>query len=267
MILKTIAALGALASFTSAHIVIPHLLVDKKDTGLWKHVLEVSAPDETWTGPYYYPGLIIPLEAYDSLDGENITCGRAAFNSLGKTEIADVVAGEEIGFKTWYEVDNGEPWTAETTYSFYHTGPAQVYLSRAPNDDLKSYHGDGDWFKVAYAGPKNSKSWELDGPHRNDFNFTLPRTTPPGAYLMRFEYIYVTAFNTTQFYVSCALVNVKSPGPSVEPGKPAGFARFPGTYKIEDPGITVPRSQDRINGGVEVNLLEYKPPGPPVWEG
>lgn len=44
---------------------------------------------------------------------------------------------------------------------FYHPGPAQVWLSRAPNDDLKAYHGDGDWFKVAYAGPLSNTEWVL----------------------------------------------------------------------------------------------------------
>ena len=47
-----------------------------------------------------------------------------------------------------------------TSY-FYHPGPAQVWLSRAPNDDLRTYQGDGDWFKIAYAGPADNQNWEL----------------------------------------------------------------------------------------------------------
>jgi len=35
-----------------------------------------------------------------------------------------------------------------------------------------------------------------------------------------------------QFYVNCALVNIIGPGGGV----PKGFAKFPGTYKEEDPG-------------------------------
>jgi hypothetical protein len=47
---------------------------------------------------------------------------------------------------------------------FYHDGPGQIYLSRAPNDDLESYEGgDGDWFKIAYAGPASNSTWTLRG--------------------------------------------------------------------------------------------------------
>lgn len=45
----------------------------------------------------------------------------------------------------------------------YHPGPAQAYMSRAPDDDLESYLGDGDWFKIGEYGPKNTTTWVLDG--------------------------------------------------------------------------------------------------------
>ena len=57
-------------------------------------------------------------------------------------------------------VDDVE-WADFSTGYFYHPGPAQVWLSRAPNEDLRAYHGDGDWFKVAYAGPTDDQNWEL----------------------------------------------------------------------------------------------------------
>jgi hypothetical protein len=41
-------------------------------------------------------------------------------------------------------------------------GPGQVYLSRAPNDDLENFSGiDADWFKIAYFGPINDTNWSL----------------------------------------------------------------------------------------------------------
>jgi hypothetical protein len=91
-------------------------------------------------------------------------CGRLAFKSVDKTAIADVVAGEEVGFRTMlsHEVTRDLPEYAYS--SFYPGGPAQIYLSRAPGDDLKKYEGDGDWFKVAYAGPKNNQQWKLFNP-------------------------------------------------------------------------------------------------------
>jgi hypothetical protein len=77
-----------------------------------------------------------------------------------------VLAGSEVGFRVSADGSNGnradivDPSTARYP-SFYHPGPAQIYLSRAPNDDLKSYRGDGDWFKIAYAGPLDDQNWSL----------------------------------------------------------------------------------------------------------
>jgi hypothetical protein len=65
------------------------------------------------------------------------------------------------------------------------------------------------------------------------FNFTIPKTTPPGRYLMRIESLYPTASSGfPQFYVNCALINIIGPGG----GTPTGFAKFPGTYQTDDPG-------------------------------
>jgi hypothetical protein len=30
----------------------------------------------------------------------------------------------------------------------YHPGPGGAYLSKAPNEDIDHYEGDGDWFKI-----------------------------------------------------------------------------------------------------------------------
>lgn len=45
-------------------------------------------------------------------------------------------------------------------------------------------------------------------------NFTIPRTTPPGKYLMRVEQLYPLSsrFNDTQFYIACAQLDIKGPG-------------------------------------------------------
>jgi len=45
-------------------------------------------------------------------------------------------------------------------------------------------------------------------------NFTVPKTTPPGKYLLRMEMIYgiVHNFNVTQFYINCAHIEVNGPG-------------------------------------------------------
>lgn len=88
----------------------------------------------------------------------DITCGRGAFDAASKTETADVLAGSEIGFRVSYSASDDGPYG-----TFYHHGPGLIYLSKAPNDDLENYRGDGDWFKIAYAGPVSNNQWQLRG--------------------------------------------------------------------------------------------------------
>lgn len=96
------------------------------------------------------------------INDPGITCGRNAFDSAAKTETADVVAGSEVGFRV--------SWDGYGKYGvFWHPGPAQIYLSRAPNDDLETYRGDADWFKIAYAGPVNNTAWLLWWTHDVEF--------------------------------------------------------------------------------------------------
>lgn len=95
-----------------------------------------------------------------------------AFRFAATTETADVVAGSEVGFRV--------SWDGNGPYGvFWHPGPAQIYLSRAPNDDLESYQGDGDWFKIAYGGPVGNNEWLLWGAH--DVGF--PRSRAKAAVL------------------------------------------------------------------------------------
>jgi hypothetical protein len=93
----------------------------------------------------------------------DITCGRKALDFAATTETADVLAGSEVGFRV--------SWDGNGQYGvFWHQGPAQIYLSRAPNDDLEHYQGDGDWFKIAYAGPVGNNKWLL-WPNEHDVSF------------------------------------------------------------------------------------------------
>lgn len=65
-----------------------------------------------------------------------------------------MLAGSEVGFRV--------SWDGNGKYGvFWHPGPAQVYLSRAPDDDLEQYQGDGDFFKIAYAGPVGNDEWMI----------------------------------------------------------------------------------------------------------
>jgi hypothetical protein len=106
----------------------------------------------------------------------NITCGRAAFNSAPRTQTADVLAGSEIGFRVSTDGNGNRNAEYSQFPSFWHPGPAQIYLSRAPNDDLQGYRGDGTWFKIAYAGPLNNQNWSL-WPRVSDVRFPTPPST------------------------------------------------------------------------------------------
>ncbi|KAK5653488.1 hypothetical protein OQA88_8974 [Cercophora sp. LCS_1] len=142
------------------------LIVNGTAAPEWTYVLDVQAPYAIndwdypeWTQVYKLAPIIGP-------DNENITCGRGAFLAAPRTKTADVLAGSEVGFRVssdGYGVRDGVfSSPSEAKYpAFWHPGPAQIYLSRAPDDDLQNYKGDGDWFKIAYAGPLDDSHWSI----------------------------------------------------------------------------------------------------------
>lgn len=119
-------------------------------------------------------------------------------------------------------------------------------------------------------------------------NFTIPKTTPPGKYLVRAEHFNMnTVYNQTQQFIGCAQVEVTGPGG----GTPGPFIKFPGGYDIADPGkllahktlqpCSLLRSYAIIRDFIETNEVVtgiwlptnpearkyYKHPGPAVWKG
>jgi hypothetical protein len=98
--------------------------------------------------------------------------GREAYKSAATTETADVLAGSEVGFRVSWDGSNSPIPT------FYHTGPGQVYLSRAPDDDLEHYRGDGDWFKIAYIGAVSKDDWYLYNKPEVSFRMCPPVASP-----------------------------------------------------------------------------------------
>lgn len=148
----------------------------------------------------------------------------------------------------------------------YHNGPGQAYLSKTTTADmdLHRYEGDGDWFKISYHGPTNDSWWSTRD--QTGMNFTIPKTTPPGPYLLRFEHLYVRyPIGTTQFYIACAQIEIRSPrGVEAKVPGPEYMARFPGAYHLSDEGLAVP---EYMYEWPNTGLLGYKPPGPPLWSG
>ncbi|KAF2274014.1 uncharacterized protein EI97DRAFT_435397 [Westerdykella ornata] len=246
---------SALGYLAEAHNIFGILLVNGTESPEWKYVRDVAR---------VYPDPLRPEDEFQKtipdydMDGANITCGRNAFDAAAKTETADVLAGSEVGFRV--------SWSGgEARGGIYHQGPLQAYLSRAPNDDLEHYRGDGDWFKIAWNKPTTNYHWDTWG--ATEWNFTIPLKTPPGRYLLRVEDFMPSHIQgQTQWYINCAHVNIIGQGG----GNPSGFARFPGTYRYDDPGIWIPVNQYENGGWVkneDMRLQDYVPPGPPVWTG
>jgi hypothetical protein len=167
-----------------------HLLVNGTETGYYKHVLYALLtlfpisfgasnkhrntkpgpifPSNPWPPTPEFPKTA-PFrvgeegkKGWDYYDWktQNFTCGREAFLSVDNTTVANVVAGEQLGFRTtkYYEYHpDFEPYQ----YPVIAPGPGSIWLSKVPNDNFESYKGEGDWFRVAYAGPKNNREWKL----------------------------------------------------------------------------------------------------------
>src|SRR4051794_35821921 len=106
-------------------------------------------------------------------------------------------------------------------------------MSKAPNSDVENYDGKGDWFKIASAGPINDTTFALW--RQTEMMFNIPKTTPPGKYLLRMEQFQPSQYlNGSQWYINCAQINVIGNGT----GKfdPTDLIRFPGGYDMFDTG-------------------------------
>lgn len=156
-----------------------------------------------------------------------MVCGREAFPVLNPSiETATIVAGSEAGFHL-----SSSLFDDDLPQYIYHRGPGQVFMSALPPNlkDLIDYDGSGEWFKIAYAGPKNDTEWSLAT--EVEMRFIVPKKTPPGKYLMRIEqFMPDPQPGQSQWFISCAHVNVIGSGG----GTPGPFMKFPG-YSDEDP--------------------------------
>lgn len=104
---------------------------------------------------------------------------------------------------------------------------------------VETYDGSGPWFKIDELGaditPTAINFLSMNLP---SYNFTIPSTTPPGAYLLRIEQIGLHVAETAdgaQFYLSCAQIQVNGPGG----GDPTPTALLPGAYVPTDPGLLI----------------------------
>ncbi|KAH7128146.1 glycoside hydrolase [Dendryphion nanum] len=242
-----------------AHWIFDRIVYEKKWTQPFEYVRQVS-PKENESPDV---ALIFPNTNPDSTD---IRCGRNATLGWSKPNTATVKAGDKMGFIVNVEsVGKGR---------MYHPGFTSAWLSKAPGDDLNSYAGDGDWFKIMSVTGRTEQSANFSDPaiphdrakdmwgtySSESWNFTIPVTTPPGKYLVRFEHIFPNVYDS-QFYVACAHVNILNSG-SV--GTPGPLVKIPGVYKRGQSDVYF-YTYDYYIGGKKIE--NFIPPYPPVWQG
>ena len=66
---------------------------------------------------------------------DDFRCNSGSMANAGKTKVAKVMPGDNIGFQLWYYA------------TMQHPGPLTIHMSKAPGD-VRNYNGDGDLFKV-----------------------------------------------------------------------------------------------------------------------
>ncbi|KAF2463055.1 uncharacterized protein BDR25DRAFT_298586 [Lindgomyces ingoldianus] len=186
------------------------------------------------------------FDVYDTA----IRCGVNAEKGSLSSEILVVNAGDELSAGVWSSPSN----------QITHGGPGMFYLAKAPDGvDLRTWDGNGDWFKIGELGwNTNTKAGWLADVEPHSMNVTIPKTTPPGKYLLRIEHLFLrTEIKETNFFVSCAQLDIKGNGG----GTPSPTVKFPGAYDDFDEGIWAPLWTQGYW------LKGYIPPGPPVWTG
>ncbi|OAL53651.1 hypothetical protein IQ07DRAFT_584309 [Pyrenochaeta sp. DS3sAY3a] len=241
-----------------AHYSFARFLINDTITADWQYWRKITDRQTSW--PFYF---------YDRLN-KDIRCNQLVNTSWTDVETLKIAAGTTLGIGIVDWVWGGRV-ISEFKY-IWHTGPAQVYLSRAPKGDIGTYQGDGEWFKIGEYGWKDEKHWILDGCDETGksyahctfwMNYTIPLTIPPGKYLLRAEHLFndYSGVNNTQFYHSCAHIDVVGPGGGV----PGPTIRLPEGY-VDDPGTDFTEEQAYYTWG-EKNLTGYRNAGPTVWKG
>ncbi|KAK5657597.1 hypothetical protein OQA88_3175 [Cercophora sp. LCS_1] len=217
-----------LAGVVQAHYHFPYLITGSgKDTVRWKHVRQVKNPDSN-----------------DFVSGGPTSPDIRCYQNGKKAETGTVAAGGTLGIGA--------------SQGVFHPGPIQFYMAKAPDGvDIANWDGAGNvWFKTYSEKPPASRlgetaSWSSG--NKQDFTFTVPKSTPSGDYLVRIEHIALHNTGKPQIYVACGQVKVTNGGS----GTPGPLVAFPGVYAANDPGVVF----NLYGGG------QYKAPGPAVWTG
>jgi hypothetical protein len=234
---------GALAQVASAHYFFDQTLTGGASTKFIRKSTRATAynPIKFSTNP------AADIRDNSHIDGEDARCNQGAFKNAGSTDVMSVAAGSPVRVKLGVGA------------TMQHPGPALVYMSRAPADNVKAYDGSGDWFKIfeegvcKVGGDLTNTAWCTYD--RDWVEATIPKDTPSGEYLLRFEHIGVhrSHVNQPEHYVSCVQVKVTGGGS----GTPGPMVKFPGAYKATD---------EYANFSIYNGYKAFPMPGPAVWK-
>lgn len=238
---------------STAHYVFNRLIVNNTVSKEFQYIRDVTGyagtRESTWlkSFPIYGPA------------SANVTCGRGAFpvDNVAAIETATIIAGSEVGFMV-----SPPMFEDDATQYIYHEGPGQMFLSKLPDhlEDLNDYDASGAFFKIGYAGPKNATAWWLND--RLAMNATVPRTTPPGKYVLRIEqFLPSSQRGQSQWFVNCAHVEIVGEGG----GAPGPFVRFPNAYREDEPSVWF--REEGTESGYPRDAMKYVEPKPAVWRG
>ncbi|GIZ42427.1 hypothetical protein CKM354_000569900 [Cercospora kikuchii] len=217
-IAAALALVAAAIPMSNAHYTFSKLSVNDQDVGSdWQYIRQ-------HTKGY------MPTKIPDILN-DDFRCQPGSFANAAKTDVYEVRPGDRVQFKQ-----------AFGGTGMKHPGSTQVYFSKAPNNDVKSYQGDGDWVKadmsLLCSSPENGAildeawcSWAQNGP-----KFTIPDTLEAGEYLVRAEHIAMHGAhdNGVEFYFACGQLKVTG---TTATGVPGDTVKIPGMYQPDDPAI------------------------------
>lgn len=188
-------ALTAIAQVASAHYFFNAAIINSVTQANDKYVRQ-STRATKYNPIKFSSNPAADIRDQSTADGPDIVCNQGAFSSAGRTDVLTVNAGEEVRLKL------------AVGAKMEHPGPGLVYMSKAPGS-VKEYSGiNGDWFKifeegVCTGGDFTRDAWCTWG--RDWIAAKVPKDTPNGEYLMRFEHIGVhrSHVNQPEHYVSC----------------------------------------------------------------
>ncbi|KFA76973.1 hypothetical protein S40288_05206 [Stachybotrys chartarum IBT 40288] len=238
--------LAAIAQVASAHYFFDTNIINGVAQPSFRYVRASSRPTR-YNPIKFSSNPAADIRDNSHIDGPDARCNQGGGNP-GSTQVLTVTAGSEVRARLGVGA------------TMQHPGPSLVYMSRAPTGNVLQYDGSGDWFKIFQEGVCNSGgdfttnawcSWD-----RNWIAATIPRDTPNGEYLVRFEHIGVhrSHVNQPEHYVSCMQIRVTGGGS----GTPGPLVRFPGAYRSTDAYANF-----SIYGGHR----SFPFPGPAVWSG